>query len=144
MNERDLKLTCEEIKGFLLSYPVANCRNWTMLSLHLSSATFNDSIREKHLRYAICVEAEKIAYFFTSTHFILANMSHIQRILIERFSSAMSIFQNSIAWFLNICFVIFVPLINAMKKRDWWAWFKQYVDFSTLYALIKWHFYFHI
>ena len=70
MNERNPILLCKEIKVFysLIQWLIVKIRQCCMVP----SATVSHSIREKHFRYAICVEAEKIAYFLTSTHFVLA------------------------------------------------------------------------
>ena len=70
MNERDLKVTCKEIKGLdsLIQWQIVEFV-WTTLYgnlfIHLPSATFNQSIREKYFRYAVYVEVVKITFFYT-------------------------------------------------------------------------------
>ena len=68
MNEKDLKVTCKEINGFdsLVQWQIVEFIRTTLygsLFIHLPSATFNHSIREKFFRYAIYVEAVKITFF---------------------------------------------------------------------------------
>ena len=72
MNERELKVTCKEIKEFdsLIQWQNVGFVRTTLygsLFIHLPSATFNHSIREKYFRYAIYVEAVKITFFFFFT-----------------------------------------------------------------------------
>ena len=66
MNERDLKVTCKEIKEFdsLIQWQIVEFVRATLygsLFIHLPSATFNQSIR--YFRYAIYfIEAVKITF----------------------------------------------------------------------------------
>ena len=84
MNERDLKLTGKEIKGFysliLLLWQIVDFVRTTLYSslfIHLPSATSNHSVREKYFRNAIYVEAVKITCFF----FIYFILEHIWQLL---------------------------------------------------------------
>ena len=63
-------MTCKEIKGFdsLIQWQIVEFVRATLygsLFIHLPSATFNHSIREKYFRYAIYVEAVKINILYT-------------------------------------------------------------------------------
>ena len=128
MNERDLKLTRKEIKRFdsLIQWQVIDFVPTTLygsLFIHLPSATFNHSIREKYFRYAICVEAVKITcVFFLYLNTFCTCLTYIQRILIARYSTALSTFQYNIARFLIFCFVktkqFFVPLVLCYEKES--------------------------
>ena len=70
MNERDLNVTCKDIKGFdsLNQWQIVEFVRTTLygsLFIYLPSATFNHSIRENYFRYAIYVEAVKITFYYT-------------------------------------------------------------------------------
>ena len=58
MNERDLKVTCKEIKEFdsLIQWQIVEFVRTTLydsLFISLPSATFSHPVREKYFRYAI-------------------------------------------------------------------------------------------
>ena len=127
MNERDLKLTRKEIKRFdsFIQWQVIDFVRTTLygsLFIHLPSATFNHSIRERYFRYAIYVEAVKITCVFLYLNTFCTCLTHIQRILIARYSTALSTFQYNIARFSSFCFVktkqFFCTVGIMLRKRE--------------------------
>ena len=116
MNERNLKVACKERKGSdsFIQWQIFEFVRTTLygsLFIHLPSATFNHSISEKYFRYAIYVEAVKIFFFFFFFFFFLylstfcTCLTHIQRILIARYSTTLTTIQYNIARFFSFCFV---------------------------------------
>ena len=102
MNERDVNPTCKEIKGFdsLIQWQIVEFVRTSLygsLFIHLPSATFNNSIRVKHFRNEIYVEAVKLTIFYIYLNTFCTCLTHIQRILIARYSTALSTFQYNIA-----------------------------------------------
>ena len=152
MNERDLKATCKEIKGFdpliqLLWQIVAFVRTtlYSSLFIHLPSATFNHFIREKYFRNAIYVEVVKITFFFFFFCFVLylntfcTCLTHILRILIARYSTALSTLKYNVGQYLSVCFVKTTRWYYDTKK-DWWAWLplqiRKYIQCSKLSVIM--------
>ena len=124
-------MTCKEIKGFnsLIQWQIVEFARTTLygnLFIHLPSATFNHSFRERYFRYAIYVEAVKITFVFLYLNTFCTFLTYIQRILTARHSTALSTFQYKIARFLSFCFVktkqFLYRWFYVTKKRDWWAW----------------------
>ena len=103
MNERDLKLMCKEIKGFysLIQWQIVEITAilWPVHFCNLQSIQWGKAFSLCNL----CWSGEN-CLFFNFNWFCIC-LTHIQRILIARFSTALSIFQNSIAGFVNFCFV---------------------------------------
>ena len=123
-------MTCKEIKGFdsLIQWQIVELVRTTLygsLFIHLPSATFNHSIREKYFRYAISyVEAVKITFCFFFLYIYLNTfctcLTHVQRILIARYSTALSTFQYNSARFLSFGFVKtkqFFCTVGIMLRR---------------------------
>ena len=104
------------------------------------------TIREKHFHWAICVEAEKIGYFFTSTRFVL-----VWYIFKEFWWFAMSIFPYNIGGFLSFCFVkskrnffyhwymLWTREIGGcdIALNLWWHWFICANIFGSLNVCVK-------
>ena len=74
MNERDLKVTCKEIKGFdsLIQWQIVEfVRTYNgSLFIHLPSVTFNHSIREKYFATQSMLKRSKLPVFFIFEHIL--------------------------------------------------------------------------